>query len=88
MRLNDDKRRKIQTGDIIEFTNTFTLETMSCLVLKIFNYKTFNELYLNHSKVSIGYKDDEIAKPEDMLVYYSIEEIKNYGVVGIEKKVL
>ena len=22
MRLNDDKRRKIQTGDIIEFTNT------------------------------------------------------------------
>ena len=28
MRLNDDKRRKIQTDDIIEFTNTFTLETM------------------------------------------------------------
>lgn len=63
-------------------------ENMSCLVLKIFNYKTFNELYLKHSKVSIGYKEDEIAKPEDMLVYYSMEEIKNYGVLGIEIKVL
>ena len=30
MRLNDDKRRKIQTGDIIEFTNTSTLK--KCLV--------------------------------------------------------
>lgn len=45
-------------------------------MLKIFNYKTFNELYLNHPKVSIGYKEDEIAKPEDLLFYYSMEEIK------------
>ena len=88
MRLNDDKRRKIQTGDIVEFTNISTLEKMSCLVVKIYNYKTFEELYLNHSKVSIGYKEDETAKPEDMLVYYSMEEIKNYGVLGIEIKVL
>ena len=34
MRLNDDKRRKIQTGDIIEFTNTSTLEKISYLWLK------------------------------------------------------
>ena len=61
---------------------------MSCLVVKIYNYKTFEELYLNHSKVSIGYKKDENTKPEDMLVYYSMEEIKNYGVLGIEIKVL
>ena len=88
MRLNDDKRRKIQTGDIIEFTNTSTLEKMSCLVVKIYNYKTFEELYLNHSKVSIGYKEDENAKPEDMLTYYSAEEINKYGVLGIEIKVL
>jgi len=88
MSLNDDKRSKIQTGDIIEFTNTSTLETMSCLVMNIFNYKTFKDLYLNHSKVSIGYKEDEIAKPEGMLVYYSVEEINKYGVLGIEIKVL
>ena len=48
----------------------------------------FENLYLNHSKVSIGYKEDENAKPDDMLVYYSMEEIKNYGVLGIEIKVL
>ena len=61
---------------------------MSCLVVKIYNYKTFEDLYQNHSKVSIGYKEDENAKPEDMLVYYSMKEIKNYGVLGIEIKVL
>lgn len=88
MRLNDDKRRKIQTGDIIEFTNTSPLEKMSCLVVKIYNYKTFNELYENHTKVSIGYKEGEIAKPEDMLTYYSEEDINKYGVLGIEIKVL
>ena len=61
---------------------------MSCLVVKNYNYKTFNELYQNHSKVSIGYKEDEDAKPEDMLTYYSIEDINKYGVLGIEIKVI
>ena len=86
--INSKKKRKIKTGDIIEFNNTSILEKTFCLVVKIYNLKTFEELYLNHSKVSIGYKEDENAKPDDMLVYYSMEEIKNHGVLGIEIKVL
>ena len=88
MHMNDEKRSLIKVKDVIEFANTTTSETMSCLVLKLYHYKTFDELYKNHSKLSIGYKEDENAKPEDMLVYYSMEEIKNFGVLGIKIKVL
>ena len=88
MRLNDEKRKVIKVNDIIEFTNTATNETMPCLVLKLHHYKTFNELYKNHSKISIGYKENEIAKPEDMLAYYSSDDINKYGVLGIELKVI
>ena len=88
MRLDDEKRSLIKVNDVIEFTNTKTNETMSCLVLKLYHYKTFNELYKNHSKLSIGYKENEVANPDDMLVYYTIEDINKYGVLGIEIRVI
>lgn len=88
MRLDDEKRSLIKVNDVIEFTNTKTNETMSCLVLKLYHYKTFNELYKNHSKLSIGYKDNEVANPDDMLAYYTIEDINKYGVLGIEIRVI
>lgn len=88
MRLNDKKRSLIKVNDIIEFSNTTTSETMFCLVLKLYHYKTFDELYKNHSKLSIGYKENEIGKPEDMLAYYSSDDINKYGVLGIEIRVI
>ena len=36
------------------------------------------------NKIKIGYSDYEIANPDDMLAYYSIEKITKYGVLGIE----
>ena len=88
MRLNDEKRSLIIVNDVIEFTNITTNETMSCLVLKLYHYKTFDELYKNHSKLSIGYKENKIANPDDMLAYYSLDDINKYGVLGIELKVM
>lgn len=88
MRLDDEKRSLIKVNDVIEFTNTKTNETMSCLVLKLYHYKTFNELYKHHSKLSIGYKENEVANPDDMLAYYTIEDVNKYGVLGIEIRVI
>ena len=84
MRLNDEKRSKIEIGDEIEFTNTETNEVLTCEVINIYKYSSFVELYKNHNKISIGYKDDEIANPNDMLMYYSRDNIDKYGVLGIE----
>ena len=84
MRLNDEKRSKIEIGDEIEFTNTETNEVLICEVIKIYKYINFEELYQNHNKISIGYREDEIANPNDMLMYYSKDNIDKYGVLGIE----
>lgn len=84
MRLNDEKRSIIDVDDIIEFTNTTTQEKMSCKVMNIYKYSDFGELYKHHSKISIGYTEDETANPDDMLSYYTKEDIEKYGVVGIE----
>lgn len=84
MRLNDEKRRLINVGDSIVFTNTKTEEKMSVRVINLYKYKDFYQLYQQHDKVSIGYDKDEDAKPEDMYLYYSKENILKYGVVGIE----
>ncbi|SFQ45120.1 ASC-1 homology (ASCH) domain-containing protein [Lachnospiraceae bacterium XBB1006] len=84
MRLNDEKRSIISVGDIIEFTNTTTQGKMACQVVNIYKYANFVELYMHHDKVSIGYKEDEEANPDDMLLYYTREDIEKYGVVGIE----
>ena len=58
------------------------------MVINMYRYLSFEELYQHHSKVSIGYNKDEIANPKEMLMYYSKEMIEQYGVVAIEIKVL
>ena len=88
MRLFDEKRQKINVGDIIEFTNDATKETLEAKVLNLHRYKTFGELYLKFEKEKLGYESDEIAKPEDMEQYYSKEKIEEFGVVGIEIEVI
>lgn len=84
MRLYDEKRSIIAIGDIIVFTNAITGEKLTCLVKNLYRYTNFEELYKNHKKSDLGYKDDEIARPEDMGQYYSNERIQKYGVLGIE----
>lgn len=88
MRLNDEKRSLIKIGDSIEFTNASTNEVLSCVVTNLYRYANFKELYANHDKKSIGYKENEEADPKDMLKYYSQENIDKYGVLGIEIKIL
>jgi ASC-1-like (ASCH) protein len=86
MRLYDEKRRKINEGDNIEFTNRITNEKLMTKVIKLHIYKSFKELYNHFNKISLGYKENEEANPEDMQLYYSEEEQNKYGVVGIELK--
>lgn len=84
MRLFDEKRSRIHTGDTIEFINADSGEKLLCKVKGIHRYPSFESLYQNHDKISIGYRENEIADPKDMLAYYSQEQINRYGVVAIE----
>lgn len=88
MRLNDEKRSLVKIGDTIEFTDTSNGRKCRCSVLDLFRYASFEALYQNHNKMSLGYEESEPALPSDMLTYYSEDEIKKQGVVGIEIRVI
>ena len=84
LRLYDEKRQEIKVGDEIEFTSRATGEKQLTKVIALHTYSSFNELYKDFDKISMGYAEDEEANPEDMEQYYSKEEQEQYGVVGIE----
>ena len=86
LRLFDEKRQKIKVGDKIVFTNTNTGEILDTTVVKLHRFNSFEELYKSLPLLKCGYTEENIdkAKPSDMEQYYSVEEQKKYGVVGIE----
>lgn len=91
LRLNDKKRRKIQIGDFIQFTNIKSpRETILCEVIQLHPFKNFTSLYETLPLLSFGYTASTIqhAHPDDMRMYYSKEEEDTYGVVGIELKLI
>lgn len=85
MRLCKGGRRLIHIGDEIRFTNTEDKTTLIVRVKHIYIFKDFKELYDYFTdKTILGYQKDEVASPDDMLIYYSLSDIKTYGVVGFE----
>lgn len=88
LRLNDEKRQKLNINDNIEFTNIKTSEKITVKIKSLHKYQNFKELYEHFDKIAIGYEKDEIANYKDMEEYYSEEEQAKYGVVGIEVEVI
>lgn len=84
LRLNDEKRKLLNIGDKIEFTNITNGEKLSVDIISLHKYPSFEELYKHFDKVDMGYNKDDIAEPKDMEAYYSKEEQDKYGILGIE----
>ncbi len=84
LRLNDEKRKLLNIGDEIEFTNRDTNEKLSVDIINLYKYPSFKELYKHFNKIELGYAEDEPAESKDMEAYYSKEEQDKYGVLGIE----
>ncbi len=86
LRLFDEKCQQVKAGDKIVFTNTTTGETLNTTVEKLHRFDSFEELYKSLPLLKCGYTNENInkAKPSDMEQYYSLEQQKKYGVVGIE----
>lgn len=87
LRLNDEKRRQVQPGDIIEFSETENPDSkITTKVIALHAFGSFRELYEALPLLQCGYTEADIAdaKPEDMDDYYSRELQEKYGVLGIE----
>ena len=86
LRLLDDKRKLIGVGDTLVFKNTQNDDTLICTVKELHVFADFDQLYRSLPLEKCGYLPHEIgaASAKDMQAYYSPEEQKRYGVVGIE----
>ena len=86
LRLFDEKRQQINAGDQIVFTNNATGETLQAQVVKLHCFDSFEALYQSLPLLKCGYTAEDVdsAHPSDMEQYYSAEEQRKYGVVGIE----
>lgn len=85
-RLYDEKRRKIKIGDKIEFSKLPELkEKIVVEVLDLYKDVSFEELF----KKVLDEDSEEIKrKVNSMLQYYTHEQEKEYGVLGIKIKLI
>lgn len=89
MRLYDENRKQILKGDHIIFINTTNEDDkLKVKVKELYRYNNFEELYKKFDKIKLGYRENEVANYTDMEQYYSRENIKKYGVIGIEVEVI
>jgi len=86
-RLYDTKRQKIQIGDRIIFTNRDNSEqTVTAEVVGLLRYATFRNLFSHNNPRKFG--GDNVEWLENQISeFYSIEDQKIYGVIGIEFRV-
>ena len=86
-RLYDTKRQKIQIGDRIIFTNRDNSEqTVTAEVVGLLRYATFRDLFSHNNPRKFGGNNVEWLENQ-ISEFYSIEDQKIYGVIGIEFKV-
>ena len=85
LRLYDEKRRKLQIGDTILFENRRSAEILNTRVTGLWVFDSFAALYEKLPLLECGYTEETVAAagPEDMDAYYSPEDQRKYGVVGI-----
>ena len=87
MRLNDEKRREVRTADKIIFTQTVTGERINAEVTALYPFEDFESLYEMFPPEALGYGKEETPSPEDMKKYYTEEQRRKYGVLGIGIKI-
>lgn len=86
-RLYDTKRQKIQIGDRIIFTNRDNSEqTVTAEVVGLLRYATFRDLFSHNNPRKFGGDNAEWLENQ-ISEFYSIEDQKIYGVIGIEFRV-
>lgn len=85
LRLYDEKRQKINIGDIIIFQKEPELEiTIKVKVIGLLRYDTFEDLFKDFNIEIVA--DNSMTKQEllDVLEeFYTPEKQKQYGVLGI-----
>ena len=86
LRLNDEKRQRINVEDTVVFNCTSTKDIIMSQVKLLHKFSDFEELYKVLPLENCGYNKAELdtAHYTDMEQYYTKEQIEKYGALGIE----
>ena len=86
LRLNDEKRQRINVEDTIVFNCLGAKDIITAQVSGLHKFPDFKELYNALPLEMCGYTVAELdtAHYTDMEQYYTKEQIKKYGALGIE----
>lgn len=86
LRLNDEKRQRINVEDTIVFNCLGAKDIITAQVSGLHKFPDFKELYNALPLEMCGYTVAELdtAHYTDMEQYYNKEQIKKYGALGIE----
>lgn len=83
-RLYDEKRQLIQIGDTIEFTNREAPDQKVLVrVIGLLRYETFRNLFSHNDPAKFGGESVEWLEKQ-INEFYSIDDQKQDGVIGIE----
>ena len=86
LRLNDEKRKRINVGDTVGFNCNENNDIITAKVKQLHKFADFKSLYNALPLDKCGYAESELhtAHHTDMEQYYSTEKIKKYGALGTE----
>lgn len=87
LRLFDEKRRKLEIGDKIIFTNLSNeIERLAVEIKALYRYGSFKDLFDEIPKEKCGYLSDTTIEEAviTMRKYYSEEAETKWGVLGIK----
>ena len=86
LRLNDEKRQQINVGDTVVFKCNKNNDVITARVKELHKFADFEILYNALPLDKCGYAESELSTAHytDMQQYYSEEQIKKYGALGIE----
>lgn len=84
IRLNDEKRKALEVGNVIIFRNLSTNELLEKEITSLQTYASFKELYNAYDSILLGARGYSLLEYEQsMYEYYSKEQEKEYGVLAI-----
>ena len=83
-RLYDEKRKMLQVGDVVEFSNAQHEESrILTQIIALHVFSSFSELLAHFPIAMFGAEDKELFM-KTLKRFYSDEDEGEYGVVGIE----
>ncbi len=89
-RLYDEKRKKMQLGDILKFKlRPEETETITTRIIGLLRYQVFEQFFNDIPTRLAGYEESEReALIANIYKYYKKEDEKKYGVIGIRFEII